>query len=85
MFRPLEMFFFRILRFFFPKAATVIRAIYAHQTTVPNKSDSDPTLNSALNVTDLVSYHDVFNLSNINKKCIAVISPMPPAQTGIAD
>ncbi|HFU1237362.1 MULTISPECIES: glycosyltransferase family protein [Citrobacter] len=85
MFRPLEIFLFKILRFFFPKAATVMRAIYAHQTTVTDKSDSDSTLNSALNVTDLVSYHDVFNLSSINKKCIAVISPMPPAQTGIAD
>ncbi|WP_313481395.1 hypothetical protein [Atlantibacter hermannii] len=84
MFRRIEMFGFRVLRFFFPKFASVLRAIYAHQSTV-DKAPEPSVKNNAMNVMELVSYHNILNMAEKKSVRISVISPMPPSQTGIAD
>ncbi|WP_125292400.1 glycosyltransferase family 1 protein [Atlantibacter subterraneus] len=85
MFRRIEMFGFKVLRYFFPKAASVIRAIYAHQTTAVHNTQEPLVHSNAMNIMELVSYHNIFNAVDKKTQRIAVVSPMPPAQTGIAD
>ncbi len=85
MFRRIEVFGFKVLSYFFPKAASVIRAIYAHQATAVHTTQEPLVQSKAMNIMELMSYHNILNAVDKKNQRIAVISPMPPAKTGIAD